>query len=413
MNKSILECTRCKKNFEFSNIYHCDECQGILEVKLNYSDILKKPISEIFPQCGFNIWKYQHLLPVHDPAYMVTLHEGGTPLLKSANLSEKIGLVNLYFKEESRNPSGSFKDRAMAVGVSKAKEFGFNIVTTASSGNGAASLSAYSAKAKLKSYVFVPENTAFGKVAQTITNGGIVIRVKGSYSDSFNLALLASEKFDWMNITTTFLNPYAVEGDKTVSYELFSQLDKNVPDWIFIPTGAGPLVYGICKGFVEIMEFGLTDKLPRIVAVQAEGCSPIVRAYETGKNVIKWENPDTIATAIADPLVGYEFDGERVLKVIKETNGLAVSVTDAAILDSVRDLARNEGVYSEPGAAAAFAGFRKVFNQNLIKKDEVCVCVITGSGLKDPDSAVKNVETILIEPEFNKLLEYLNKSMNT
>lgn len=409
MSKIRLECTNCKKKFDLSNLYFCDECNGILEVIYNYDEIRKMPLNEIFPDIGFNIWRYKHFLPVEDTSCMISLLEGGTPLIESTNLSKEIGLANLFFKDETRNPTGSFKDRAIAVGISKAKEMGLNIVTTASSGNGAGSLATYAAKAQFKSYVFVPEKTPTGKIAQALTNGSTVLKIRGNYSDAYQMALFASRTFNWANITTTFINPYAIEGDKTVSYEIFFQLKQNVPDWIFIPTGAGPLVFAIWKGFIEINKMELTQKMPRIVAVQAEGCSPIVKAFESNQKTSAWKNLNTTVSSIADPLTGYESDGDQVLKVIKATGGLAVSVSDKEILDSVLALARYEGIYSEPGAAAAFAGFKKIFNLKKIKNNETCVCVITGTGLKDPDSAIKGINPVIIEARNEELLKYLEK----
>jgi threonine synthase len=403
-----LQCITCNSVYDIVDKYQCDRCSGILEVKHNYDKIKDIITDEFQSPPSYNIWKYKYLLPVIDSKCMVTLYEGGTPLIKSNNLSRKTGFKNLYFKDESRNPSGAFKDRPMAVGISKAKEFGRDTVATASSGNAAASLAAYAAKAGIKSYIFIPENTPAGKVTQAAAAGGNLIKVKGNYSHAYSIARMASEKFLWMNITTTFLNPYAIEGDKTIAYELYCQLNKEVPDWILVPTGAGPLVFGIFKGFMELKILGLTEKTPRMAAVQAADCSPIVRAFESGKSGVEaWSFPNTIASAIADPLKGYEKDGELVLKIIQDSNGTAVSVTDDEIIESVFDLAKNEGIYSEPAAAAAFAGFKKLASNNTISVSDTAVCIITGHGLKDPDSVAKNIEVPIIEPDLEELSKYI------
>jgi threonine synthase len=197
------------------------------------------------------------LLPVRSESSLVTLYEGGTPLVHAGNLGRTLGHEKLYCKDETRNPSGAFKDRPISVGVSKAVELGFDTVTTASSGNGAASLSIYAAKGRLRCIVFVPEKTPMAKVAHAVTAGATVVRVRGDYSNSYALARAASARYRWMNITTTFLNPYTFEGDKTVAYELYRQLNDAAPDWIIVPTGAGPLLYGTCKGFEESARSGL------------------------------------------------------------------------------------------------------------------------------------------------------------
>ncbi len=351
-----------------------------------------------------NIWRYKSLLPVGDSKFMVSLSEGGTPLIKCENISAKLEFSNIYFKDESRNPSGAFKDRPIAVGVSKAKEFKREVVTTASSGNAAAALATYSARAGIKSYIFVPEHTPTEKVTQALVNGGNIIKVRGSYSNAYSTAQQAARRFEWMNLTTTFLNPYAIEGDKTVAYELYTQLHGSVPDWILVPTGAGPLLFGIYKGFLELVELGLTEKSPKMVAVQAEGCAPIVEAFESGSRSVRgWGIPHTVASAIADPLNGYEQDGELVLQIVRESGGIAVSVSDEKIVESVFELAGNEGIYAEPAAAASYAGLKKLIQHGSIAGSDTAVCIITGHGLKDPTSVVKTLNVPIIEPNVEAL----------
>ena len=408
MSKIHLQCVRCKNSYELKELYVCDKCGGILEVQHNYVGKRDRVIHELLRLPSFNIWKYKNLLPVENPEHMVTLFEGGTPLIKGNRLSQKTGYENLYFKDESRNPSGAFKDRPMAVGVSKAKEFGRDIIVTASSGNAAASLATYAAKSGLKCYIFIPESTPTGKVSQAFVNGGIIIKVKGNYSNAYAVAKMAAREFHWMNITTTFLNPYAVEGDKTIAYELYHQLDRKVPDWILVPTGAGPLVFGIYKGFKELNFLGLTDKRPRMAAIQAEGCAPIVQAFESGSSKVNaWGTPSTIASAIADPLKGYEQDGELVLEIVHDSRGTAVAVSDDEILGAVFDLARSEGIYSEPGAAVSYAGFKKLAKKDVIKKKQSVVCVITGHGLKDPGNAAENLNIPVIESDLEELKSHI------
>jgi threonine synthase len=387
MPATHLHCLKCAKDYRLENHYLCPACGGILEVMHDYSSKGEALRSDLQSSVSPNIWGYKNLLPLQDMSCAITLYEGGTPLIRCVNLSEKTGFENLWVKDESRNPSGAFKDRPMAVGVSMARSFNQSTVTTASSGNAAAALATYAARARLRCYIFVPEHTPPEKVTQALVNGGTCIKVRGSYSNAFALALQAAEKFLWMNITTTFLNPYAIEGDKTVAYEMFRQLGGRVPDAIFVPTGAGPLLFGVYKGFSEIRELGLAGGVPRMIAVQAEGCAPIVRAFESGRGGVHgWGVPHTIASAIADPLNGYEQDGELVLKIVTESGGLAVSVNDDEILESVYELAGNEGIYAEPAGAAPLAALKKLLRTGRIDFSDTAVCIVTGHGLKDTRS---------------------------
>jgi threonine synthase len=369
MFATSLKCTACARSYPLGEHYACDSCNGVLEVTYDYQAIGSKPIAETLPEPGFNIWRYRNLLPVRDEAAMVSLLEGGTPLVKSTNLATDYEIENLYLKDETRNPSGAFKDRPIAVAVSKARELGFGTVVTASSGNGAASLAIYAAKARMRCIIFVPETTPMGKVAQATVSGATIVKVRGDYSNSFRMAKETAEHFHWMNVTTTFLNPYSFEGDKTVAYELYRQFGGDVPDWVVIPAGAGPLVYGIHKGFLEMRRLGLTDALPRMVAVQAEGCKPIARAFENGTDVSAWERVETVASAIADPLRGYEKDGQLVVRTLKANGGLALAVPDDEILAAMDDLGKKEGIYAEPGAAASIAALKRMIAADSVRSD--------------------------------------------
>jgi threonine synthase len=235
------------------------------------------------------------------------MNEGLTSsFAKLKNLKNKYDLKSIYIKDETRNPTASFKDRPTSVGISKALELGYRIVTIASSGNGAAATAGYAAKAGVKSHVFVPENTPESKINQILTYGAEIIKVKGVYSNSYKLALEATKKFNWANLTSTYLNPYTLEGDKTVAYELFYQIEGEVPDYIFVPIGAGPLLYGIFKGFKELNILGLCNKIPAMVGVQAEKCSPIISAYKQNKKyVVAWEKTDTIKDKIVLMITGH------------------------------------------------------------------------------------------------------------
>jgi len=340
------------------------------------------------------------------------MNEGMTPLLQNLkNLKTKHDLKSIYIKDETRNPTASFKDRPASVGISKALELGYEIVTVSSSGNCAAATAGYAAKAGVKSYVFVPESTPVSKIDQVLTYGAEIIKVKGDCSNSFKLALEASKKFNWANLTSTYLNPYTLEGDKTVAYELFYQMEGEVPDYIFVPIGAGPLLYGIFKGFKELNILGLCNKMPAMVGVQAEKCSSIVSAYKQNKKyVVVWEKAvTTIALGIADPLIGYDQDGTLTLDAIYKTNGIGVDVNENELIEAVYELGGQEGIYAEPTAAATWAGYKKLLrDKKIIRKDKV-VLMITGHGLKQSITSTLNVNKIpVIEPSPEQLKSNLN-----
>lgn len=400
MNTTNLKCLFCGEEYELMDIYSCKKCGGILDVKYDYQKIFTGKIDKNLPKPGLNIWRYKKFLPIREEKNIITLFEGGTPLIAANKLSKLIGIKRLYLKDETRNPTCSFKDRSISVGVSKALEFRSGTVVIASSGNGAASLAAYASKAGLKNYIFIPEKTPIGKISQATIMDSNIIKVKGNYSNSYKLAKEVSEYFSWNNITTTFLNPYSFEGNKTISYELYHQLKRKVPDWIFVPTGAGPLAYEIYKGYYELFRMNLINKIPRLAVIQAKGCSPIVRAYKTGKShVSRWKEPSTIASAIADPLEGYEKDGELVLRVIKNTGGYATTVSDKNIAKGVRILAGSEGIYVEPSAAISVMGLKELITSNIVKEHEIAVCILTGHGLKDHQKLNKDKGIPVVKPE--------------
>ncbi|TDS25881.1 L-threonine synthase [Halanaerobium congolense] len=358
------------------NILKC-ECGGIVEVVLhNYSEIK-------IPQNPNSMWDYFELLPLEDKDNIITLSEGMTPLLKTENLSRQLGIKNLFIKDETRNPTGSFKDRPNTMAISKAKELGIKTITIASSGNASASAAAYAAKAQMKCVVFVPENTPEAKLAQAKCYGAEINRIPGNYSNAFNKALEATKKNNWFNVTSTYLNPYSYEGDKTVSYEIDKLID--VPDYIFVPIGAGPLLHGIYKGYKELRKMGYVKKLPKMVGVQSTGCSPIVDAFENGDNIVRpWNKKvSSIASGIDDPLTGYEDDGTLTLKTIYESSGFGIKITDEEVMNGLYQLAESEGVFAEPAGVIGVAAVKKSLKHNLIKKQDKVVIMITGHGLKN------------------------------
>jgi len=346
------------------------------------------------------------MLPVERRENIISLSEGNTPLIRTDSLGD-----DFYVKDETRNPTGSFKDRPNTVGLSKAKELGARTVGIASSGNAAGSLSAYAAKAKIECVVCVPENTPDSKLRQILVFGAKVAKVTGTYSSAFNMISESCQKYGWHNLTSVCTaNPYQVEGDKTAAYEIYERL--NNPDWVLIPLGAGPLLVGIFRGFWELREAGLIDKIPRLVGVQAEECAPIVRAFRSGdREVSPWEGkPHTIAHSIADPLTGYSQDGTLTLEKIRESGGVAESVNDKEMFEAVWQLAQGEGIFAEPAAASTLAAANKLKRNGVISQGDRVVLMITGTGLKSSAVLDQAGEAPTIDPDPDELLKTIHRA---
>ncbi len=381
-----LQCSRCHTIHSSSVLYKCPKCGGILEVAYRWEGRPKSlPVEDILARRPESMWQFRELLPLSSHAIPVSIHEGWTPLIPTERLGRKSGMPFLWVKNEAANPTGSFKDRPVSVAVSKALELGMQGVVTASSGNAGASVAAYAAKGGLPALVLAPTTTPTGKLSQIAMCGATVVLVRGSYSDCWRLAHVVAKRLGWYNITTTFLSAFPTEGNKTVAYEIYLQLGNSVPDWVIVPVGAGPLLVGILRGFRDLVLLGLAHRVPRMVAVQAQGCAPIARAFEAGaREVTAWGVPATIASGIADSLQGYEDDGTHTLNSCRRSDGQVVSVSDEEILAAMEALAMEEGLLFEPTAAAPLAGARKLSSQGVIRPEDHIVLMGTGHGLKDP-----------------------------
>jgi threonine synthase len=380
-----LECVNCGVSYPADEIiYNCTKCGHLLAVKYPLDEItVTKSVWEKRP---LSVWRYRELLPVTiDP---VTLKEGGTPLYHLERIGEEIGLKHLYAKHEGMNPSGSFKDRGMTVGVSMALQLGKKSVACASTGNTSASLAVYAAKAGIPAVVLLPAGkVAVGKVAQALMHGARVISIRGNFDRALEMVhdLCLSHGLYLLNS----INPFRLEGQKTIGFESLDQL-KEIPDRFVLPVGNAGNISAVYKGFLELQELGIMDRLPMMTGIQAEGSSPVVRAIrEKLPEVIPELHPETVATAIR---IGAPVNAEKALTAIRNTGGLAESVTDEEILRMQRELARKEGIGVEPASAASVAGIRKLVEQGMIDKDERIVCVVTGHLLKDPDTVIKQCE---------------------
>ena len=380
-----LVCVNCGATYPADEIlYNCTKCSHLLAVKYPLDELSVSRAA--WTQRPLSVWRYKELLPVTIPP--VTLHEGGTPLYHLKKLGADMGLPHLYAKHEGMNPSGSFKDRGMTVGVSMAIQLGKKSVACASTGNTSASLAVYAAKAGIPAVVLLPAGkVAVGKVAQALMHGAKVISIRGNFDRALEMVhdLCLSHGLYLLNS----INPYRLEGQKTIGFEALDQLGE-IPDRFVLPVGNAGNISAVYKGFLELQELGFIDRLPMMTGIQAQGSSPIVRAIRENLPVVIPEaNPETIATAIR---IGAPVNAEKALTAIRMTGGLAETVTDEEILQMQRDLARKEGIGVEPASAASVAGIRKLVEMGMIDRNEKMVCVVTGHLLKDPDTVIKQCE---------------------
>ena len=374
-----LQCFECNREFPTNETgFRCKSCDGLLEAKFELTG--RKP-----PNWGgrdLSVWKYRELLPIEKVESVVSLAEGGTGLHRCKRLGPKLGLKNLFVKNEGENPTGSFKDRGMTVAISKAKELGKKKVLCASTGNTAASLAAYSARAGMECTVLVPKGkVAGGKMLQVIMHGARVVEVDGDFDKALEDALKMSDRNRELYLMNS-INPFRLEGQKTLSFEILDQLDRTVPDTVILPVGNGGNISAAWKGFTEFQQLNIVKNRPRMIGIQAEKAAPIANAVKSGQDKITpTENPQTIATAIR---IGSPVNWPKVLRAIRESRGIAETVTDKEILEAQKELATLEGIFVEPASAASIAGLKKLAEKGNIISSETVVCVTTGHGLKDP-----------------------------
>ena len=387
----ILKCVLCGREYSPDpERYVCDSCglDGTLDVLYDVSNAKKKITKEAMSvNMDMSMWRYRDILPVLNDANMPDLAVGWTPLYENKRMASKYGVNKLYIKDDGRNPTASLKDRASAVGVAKAMDFGQKVVACASTGNAASSLSGFAAVSGLESYIFVPEKAPAAKVTQLLVYGANVVLVKGDYAKAFDLATAAIEKFGWYNRNCA-INPYLVEGKKTCAMEIAEQLNWEVPDRVFISVGDGCCIGGLYKGFRDLLDLGLTGRMPKITGVQAEGSSPIYRAIIENSKRVTFSPADTIADSIS---VGAPRNWAKALRAIRKSGGTAVTVSDSEILSAIPELARSSGVFGEPAGVTGFAGFRKMAMEGKTGPDETIAVVVTGNGLKDIESAKRSV----------------------
>lgn len=399
-----FKCVLCGAEYDIGQVeYVCPKHgnEGVLDVVYDYGFIRRHLSKEgLANNRDYSIWRYANLLPIANRELAPPLQVGWTPLYHAQRLGAQMGLTQLYVKDDGRNPSASFKDRASAVGIVKAREFGKDIITAASTGNAASSLACLAASVGLTTYIFVPERAPQAKVAQLLIFGANVIMVRGTYDQAFDLCLQASAEYGWYSRNTAY-NPYLSEGKKTAALEICEQLGWQAPDKIFVAVGDGCIIGGLWKGLRDLHALGCINRLPQLIGVQAEGSAVLVKAWQEGTETITPIVPQTIADSIS---VGVPRDAVKALRAVRESGGQFVAVSDAEILEAMRILARGSGVFGEPAGVTGFAGLRKLLAQGRVDPHEQIVVLVTGNGLKDVQSAIQAAgKPHVIEPTIDAL----------
>ena len=403
-----LRCTICGAEYEVGQVeYVCPDHgdDGILDVVYNYSLIGHRLSPEkLAADRATSIWRYLPLLPVQPEKTRQLVQGtvldsvGWTPLYPAPRLAAEVGLRHLWIKDDGRQPTASFKDRASAIAIARTRELGYEVVTTASTGNAAAALSGLCAAIEQPNVIFVPRSAPQAKIAQLLVYGARVLLVNGTYDDAFELCLEAAPEFGWYNRNTAY-NPYMSEGKKTVAFEVCEQLAWSAPDVVFVPVGDGCIIGGVHKGFKDLLALGWIEQMPKIVGVQASGSSPLVDAWERGLE--GWEMEPVEAHSVADSIVaGLPRDRIKALRAVRESGGSFMRVEDEAIVAAIPALAQGCGVFAEPAAAAAYAGLVQAMDRGLVSAEEKVVVLATGSGLKDIATAMKSAgEPTIVEPD--------------
>ncbi|MDR2707841.1 MAG: threonine synthase [Nitrososphaerota archaeon] len=385
---SFQKCISCHEKYGIDEIvYFCKKCGDILEIKIDLEKVAVAVKSGDFKRSALSVWRYRDFMPIHESSAVVSLSEGGTGLHRSERLGEALGLTDLWVKNEGENPTGSFKDRGMTVGVTKAVELGARHVICASTGNTSASLAAYAARAGIRCTVLIPSGKiAYGKLSQAMIHGAKVLQVRGNFDEALDCVLKLAEKHRSIYLLNS-INPFRIEGQKSLGYEICEQLEGNAPDRLIVPVGNAGNISAIWKGFSEFYKLGLISKLPKMTGIQAVGSAPIVKAVKSHSDkIVPIVEPETVATAIR---IGAPVSWKKAINAINESHGTAETVTDEEILDAQKLLAQVEGIFVEPASASSIAGLKKLVRSGIINKNERVVCVTTGHGLKDPDIAVK------------------------
>ena len=403
-NVKCARCVSCGKEYPAEPCTTVCTCGGILDIVYDYEYIKQHVSHEKYAACeDRSMWRYRDFLPVEESTQAPPLRVGWSPLYDEPRLAKKLGLGKLWVKDDGQNPTSSLKDRASSMAVAKAIEAGYDKIACSSTGNAASSLAGNAAAAGLSAYIFVPERAPVGKVAQLLIFGATVVSVKGNYEDTFELSKAAIDEYGWYNRNAA-INPYLMEGKKTVSFEIAEQLGWKMPDYVALSVGDGCTIAGVWKGFKDMYAAGLIDRLPKLISAQAAATCPINRAVETGK---PWEpmEENTLADSIS---VGVPRNPDKAINAIIESEGLTVEVTDDEILEAMRITGRECGVFAEPAGATGMAGVIRLRAEGKLPESASVVCIVTGNGLKDTANGIKAAgEPIRLPPDMELLRETL------
>ncbi|MFH0980540.1 MAG: threonine synthase [Planctomycetota bacterium] len=397
-----LRCVRCSAVWGLTDtIYTCAACGGNLQVEYDYAAVRRHWTREALERDpDRTIWRYAPLYPTATRIPSPPI--GWTPLFRADRLGERLGLREVFIKDDGRNPSASFKDRATAIALGRARDIGCALVTGASTGNAGASTAVLAAAMGMRACIFIPRAAPRAKVAQLLAFGADVVAVDGTYDQAFDLCLAATQQFGWYNRNTGY-NPFTREGKKSVAFEICEQMRWKVPDLVVVPVGDGNIISGVWKGFADFQRMGFIERLPRLLAVQAEGSAAVVRALE-GDGTIRAVSGVTVADSIS---VSLPRDGEAAVQAVRASGGFGITVSDEEILAAILEVARGSGVFGEPAGVASFAGLKKAVAQGRIDPAWTVIVLVTGSGLKDIASVMKVAgEPRLIPPDPAALREF-------
>ncbi|QRN82813.1 threonine synthase [Chloroflexota bacterium] len=409
---SHYQCSLCGAEYGPDEVtYTCPKDGGNLNVILDYEALKAKYSPDKFmnlPEAS--LWRYLNLLPVGDPGGLGTplRRAGWTPVYQPTRLAEKLGLQKLWIKDESPNPTASFKDRASAIVVARANQIGAEVTVAASTGNAGAALAGMAAAVGSRAVIFAPRTAPPAKIAQLIVFGAQVLLVDGTYDQAFDLSIEATENFGWYNRNTGF-NPFTAEGKKTAGFEIWEQVIRQLPNGskpltVFVPVGDGNIISGVHKGFKDLHALGWLPQIPRIIGVQSEGSAAIANTFNQGDEDIKPVSASTLADSIS---VDLPRDGVRAVRAARETGGTYLIVPDQAILNAIAELGK-VGIFAEPAAATAYAGLVKAVDEHVVAPDDPVLVLSTGSGLKDVKAAMQAVqEAPIIEPTLSAVKKVL------
>ena len=375
-----IYCPKCAERYSIDEILTLCRCGAPLLVDYDYTEAAARLRRDVLPGRDATMWKYREVLPVKDDENIVSLGEGGTPLLRSSHMATELGLGALYFKDECGNPTGSFKARGLGMAISRARELGVRKVVIPTAGNAGSATAAYAARAGLGCLVIMPKDAPAPFLVDCAYHGAEIELIDGTIADCGARAAERSKAEGWFSMAT-LKEPYRIEGKKTMGYELAEQFDWNLPDVVIYPTGGGTGLIGMWKAFNEMEKMGWIDsRRPRMVSVQAEGCAPIPRAFAEGKDSARpWENPHTVAAGLRVPGAVGDF---LMLRALRETNGTALTVTDDELMADTHTLAAKEGILAAPEGGASLACLRKLIQSGFVKPDDRVVVFITGNGYK-------------------------------